>query len=58
MKKPLKSVGLHTHKKKFGVAFSYYNEPFKTAAAVKEMINLKSEIDKNVTTKIKKCYLK
>ena len=30
---------------KFCEAFSYHNEPFKTAVTVKEIINLKYEID-------------
>ena len=42
---------------KNGVAYSYRNEPFKTAVAVKEMINLKYEIDKiKFPTKIRKGY--
>ena len=44
-------------KKKNRVACSYHNEPFKTAVTVKEIINLKYEIDNNFSTKIKKVYL-
>ena len=40
------------------LACSYHNEPFKTAVTVKEIINLKYEIDNNFSKKIKKGDLK
>ena len=36
---------------KFGEACNYHNEPFKTPVAVKEIMNLKDEMDKFITHK-------
>ena len=44
--------------KKKCVAISYHSELFKTAVTVKEIINLKYEIDNKFSTKIKKDYSK
>ena len=43
---------------RFGEACSYYNEPYKTAVAVKEIINLKYENDKSFPQQKTEDYLK
>ena len=40
--------------KKFGDSCSYHNEPFKTPVALREMKNLKDELDKIITQKYRK----